>query len=1063
MPKDANGNEVVLPLEQQISSLKDSDGSNESAAGSKEILDGIKRLLGSSSDLKQEIGKIVGVVRARGTPNDELRGEIKKLEEVRKLLNQSSPEDIANNKELRELNKTILAALGKIAPILQQIINNPNGGGGGGSGNPVPPGANSGNATPEEIERARRLREAANGGASDYQRQLRSLQNVKEFDRGNYKVQNVNDLMKKIQGDRATLFGQSNDANLSAVEKDAIQGQMREYQTIVTALESLKKKKGTEDRIFDSLKSIAGMVASQVIVQGMLRSFFQDKMQYETQPALGLLGSTGRGGQVLASGLGVQANMNMQANQGAAQIGMGIVSVGAELAKVSRSAGAIVAVVGALVTAAGVTGQAGKMDKGARDFLNGINKDFAVTQEEAMNNTMAQKVIEGGEAFNSYSQNRASLISLGRGDSGFNKNSKLGYNDYLNNVVDSAGVRKFGMSSDEAGAQIGALGGLTDSMGQQRQDLAGYSLRTSLGLGVSPDAINKLLGGAQTAGVANKREYSDMLLGASGDSTGKLTTFGVSVIAPAIDRAVNSMAVKNVSLNSTELAKNIISFRQFLMSSKEGNLKNIAENSPELFAQMFQSMDSVIKGGLDSPDKYAFMQSVGLSQEDMFFGAGNDPNSINKMLSGIARTSGIGGDDFTTNEKGETRMRNADGSGVYQRLNQAANFFGMDKQQLMEMLRVVTSGGQVTQAQIDKGKAQSTVDANLKVEGANPMNTYIAGLKTSTDQIMAMQAKNIEKLTELQNTTLKYLSSTALQTSISKALNDMIRVITELIRGNSPQLPKPPSVSPGSTSNLTNGASPSTGINPGGRTANNSVNLKSTNIGKLPSSSLNTLQNFAKADGNANYLSEKEISNNSLRSKDALFGVYSDLTAYNKAKPAEKDAAMKTLRSTAIEYLKEYYGNVGANVPADVVRSLIDSLAGSSMSDFRTPNSGAREKLGNSVNGAMSKPRPQQTKGVYGYAAGGYTGQGGTHEVAGDVHYREYVVNAQNTPKNMGMLNRMNAGEDVSKSLSSSQGTNNGGVTINSQNNESMQFTITTNTSTKNEIIQMLKEYNILQ
>ena len=52
-----------------------------------------------------------------------------------------------------------------------------------------------------------------------------------------------------------------------------------------------------------------------------------------------------------------------------------------------------------------------------------------------------------------------------------------------------------------------------------------------------------------------------------------------------------------------------------------------------------------------------------------------------------------------------------------------------------------------------------------------------------------------------------------------------------------------------------------------------------------------------------------------------------------------------------------------------------------------------------------------------GYSMGGYTGNGGTGQVAGVVHGQEYVVNAAATRRNRAALERMNAGQPVGNSV----------------------------------------------
>jgi len=55
----------------------------------------------------------------------------------------------------------------------------------------------------------------------------------------------------------------------------------------------------------------------------------------------------------------------------------------------------------------------------------------------------------------------------------------------------------------------------------------------------------------------------------------------------------------------------------------------------------------------------------------------------------------------------------------------------------------------------------------------------------------------------------------------------------------------------------------------------------------------------------------------------------------------------------------------------------------------------------------------QNIEAVKGYKTGGYTGDGGTSDVAGVVHGQEFVVNADATRNNRAMLEAMNKGQSI--------------------------------------------------
>jgi hypothetical protein len=65
------------------------------------------------------------------------------------------------------------------------------------------------------------------------------------------------------------------------------------------------------------------------------------------------------------------------------------------------------------------------------------------------------------------------------------------------------------------------------------------------------------------------------------------------------------------------------------------------------------------------------------------------------------------------------------------------------------------------------------------------------------------------------------------------------------------------------------------------------------------------------------------------------------------------------------------------------------------------------------------------------FEKGGYTGNYGTKQIAGVVHGQEYVVNAQATARNRGLLEAINNGENVS----AGSGSGTGGLTVLIYNN----------------------------
>lgn len=99
------------------------------------------------------------------------------------------------------------------------------------------------------------------------------------------------------------------------------------------------------------------------------------------------------------------------------------------------------------------------------------------------------------------------------------------------------------------------------------------------------------------------------------------------------------------------------------------------------------------------------------------------------------------------------------------------------------------------------------------------------------------------------------------------------------------------------------------------------------------------------------------------------------------------------------------------------------AAAMTSLASFGSNSIGAIAGIGASIAAAAAAAAS-----VVGFESGGYTGNGGTSQIAGVVHGQEFVVNAGATARNRGMLEAMNAGGTLSAGQSSSS---NGGVTVN--------------------------------
>jgi hypothetical protein len=80
--------------------------------------------------------------------------------------------------------------------------------------------------------------------------------------------------------------------------------------------------------------------------------------------------------------------------------------------------------------------------------------------------------------------------------------------------------------------------------------------------------------------------------------------------------------------------------------------------------------------------------------------------------------------------------------------------------------------------------------------------------------------------------------------------------------------------------------------------------------------------------------------------------------------------------------------------------------------------------------GGLAAANVASIAGVKGFAAGGYTGDGGIGQIAGVTHGKEFVVNAAATRRNRDTLEAMNAGRAIPKNPSTANGNTRGSTTV---------------------------------
>lgn len=113
---------------------------------------------------------------------------------------------------------------------------------------------------------------------------------------------------------------------------------------------------------------------------------------------------------------------------------------------------------------------------------------------------------------------------------------------------------------------------------------------------------------------------------------------------------------------------------------------------------------------------------------------------------------------------------------------------------------------------------------------------------------------------------------------------------------------------------------------------------------------------------------------------------------------------------TGAKSLGQAFHDVANQIIADLIRIAVRKYITSAIANVLFPGSGSIFSAAASGGSSSSSAISDAFSGGNGFSVGGYTGDGGTQEVAGDVHGQEFVVNAAATRSNRQLLESINAG-----------------------------------------------------
>lgn len=114
-----------------------------------------------------------------------------------------------------------------------------------------------------------------------------------------------------------------------------------------------------------------------------------------------------------------------------------------------------------------------------------------------------------------------------------------------------------------------------------------------------------------------------------------------------------------------------------------------------------------------------------------------------------------------------------------------------------------------------------------------------------------------------------------------------------------------------------------------------------------------------------------------------------------------------------------YYRN--KNAPPGAYGSQLDEIRAAELDAARANFVPSTSRAANPYNPGAGMPGENAPPGAmpvepFGHATGGFTGMGGTHDIAGIVHANEYVISQNNVNRNRQVLDRIQAGEKIETS-----------------------------------------------
>lgn len=785
----------------------------------------------------------------------------------------------------------------------------------------------------------------------------------------------------ELQGQREegtlTSSGEEEMSRLSAALNDVIPA----LQQLGVTLDGSTQK--TSAAIGGLITSVVGALGIQ---QFMMMRFVQQPYQYQTLPALGLMGSTGMMGEALSGAYGAQESVLQSYREFGVNSTMGVGALAGGALGLRLGGGAIGAALGAGVglVGAGVLGINFQDD--IAKALAGENPQRAFTAELGRRMLDPQKFSQ--EFLLPTMQAR---VNLGiTGEEGRTAAQRLG-------DMASSGAQALGYDAVVVGQLLGAaLSSLRPGLAPSDDESSRRLIDTISELeafGVSREMGMGLLSTLSAAGSEDYRESIARLALATSED-GEITNYTANVLVPALAKVVESRAIQNISKNSELVERETAGLFSFFKNS-DTNLGKMLSANPEVMSRVFGMLDQVSETALQDPALMLYLNRMGVSFSEVLQG---DPRTLTMPMQMFARQASYdasGKIDLNNMSSISALMGFLTMSGVgvsTGTMNIAAEMFsalqqasrvpgggGVNLDDFTERLRMESPEYRLEQAFAQFSERMTQIVGS---EGA----AVTSNIVQETNTFFSLMSDNVTAILAIQTAMQTVLGDTGrMSTMIAQAgldiLNRLIQVtgVTDILNTE------------------------------GYRNLQSMVRAEFESRGLTP---LDAVTNVVLSEGNL--------------SRDS-FGV--------DQQNALRTLLVSTGREVSALGPDEFY--VGAHdiqsmFDTDFLQGLLydaeaSKLAGEELTDSQR-SALILSKFINAQNENSGLFIPEELMGNF--ATGGYTGIGSRLDVAGVVHGGEYVISDNNVSGNLATLERMQAGERFDENSPFSMTSNESGETI---------------------------------